>query len=494
MTPDANPLLGPIAGVRGFWLAAGLSLNGFGGAGGIGQALAGWITAGDPGLDIGPCRAWRFGPTYRDPGYTAALARETYADYYRLRYPYDADEAGRPRRLSPLHGRQQDAGAVFGTKAGWERADHYEPEIGWRRSGRDQRAFGYTEPPWFGRVVAEGRSVRERVGLIDLTSFGKLEVEGPGALGLLQGVCANDVDRPVGRVTYSQWLDARGGIVADVTVTRLAETRFRVVTGSASVTGDLAWLEAAVAAMDARVSLREVSDEWACIGLWGPMAREVLATVSDDDVTDVAIPPRTARIVRVAQAPVLASRISYAGELGWELTIDRGWAATVWDALVRAGVDRGIRPIGYRALDGLRMEKGYRAMGTDLTMLETPLEAGLGAFVRMDHGPFIGREALLEQLGREPRGPVRRLRTLVAGGEAYLPIYGGEAVRLGDEVVGRLRSVAHGPPVRGPIAYALGPATLSSGVGVTIDVFDGRLEATVSVDVLVDPAGERMRG
>ncbi len=242
MTPDANPLLGPLPGVGGFWIAAGLSLNGFGGGGGLGRALAAWMTSGDPGVDVGPYRAGRFGGPYRDPSFAAGLARETYSDYYRLRYPYDADLAGRPRRLSALHGRLQEAGAVFGTKAGWERADYHQPGEPWRRAGRDQAAWGWTKPPWFERVAAEALAVRERAGLIDLSSFGKIEIDGPGAVGLLQRVAANDVDRSVGSVTYSQFLDDRGGIVADVTISRLADDRFRVVTGAGSLAADLAWL------------------------------------------------------------------------------------------------------------------------------------------------------------------------------------------------------------------------------------------------------------
>ena len=343
MTPDANPLLGPLPGIRGFWVAAGLSLNGFGGGGGIGRAMAGWITTGDPGVDVGPYRAWRFGEVYRDPGFAAGLARETYSDYYRLRFPYDSDLAGRPRRLSALHGRLQEAGAVFGPKAGWERADHHEPGRSWRRAGRDQAGYGWTRPPWFEWVVAESLAVRERAGIIDLSSFGKIAVDGPAALGLLQRVSANDIDRPVGSVTYTQWCDERGGIVADVTVTRLGDDRFRVVTGAGYVASEVAWLQAH--ADDDVVAIRDVSGDLATIGLWGPHAREILSAASPDDVTDTAIRPRQVRPITVAGATVDAARISYAGELGWELTTDTAWAVAVWDAILGAGWAPGLRAV-----------------------------------------------------------------------------------------------------------------------------------------------------
>ena len=494
MTPDANPLLGPLPGARGFWLAAGLSLNGFGGGGGIGRALAGWITAGEPGVDIGPYRAWRFGEVHRDPTYAAALARETYADYYRLRYPHDADEAGRPRRPGPLHGRLQELGAVFGTKAGWERADHLEPGRAWRRSGRDQRAYGFTRPPWLERVEEEAVAVRERAGLIDLSSFGKISVAGPGALALLQRVAANDVDRPVGSVTYSQFLDERGGMVADVTITRLAEDRFRVVTGAGYLAGDLAWLRWHVADDDAAIELHDVSGDLACLGLWGPRARDVLAAATDDDVSDGAIPLRQARGIRIAGAPVQAVRISYAGELGWELYVDAAWAIQAWDRLAAAGRGVDLRPFGYRALDGLRMEKGYRYYSTDLTMLETPFEAGLGAFVALDKGPFVGRDALRARLEREPDGPSQRLRTVLVGGADYVPVYGGEAVRSGGRVVGRLRSVAYGSTVSRTIGYVYLPSRLEEGAQLLVDVFDEQVPAVIAADVMYDPRGFRMRG
>ena len=486
MTPDANPLLGPLPGVRGFWVAAGLSLNGFGGGGGIGRAMAGWITTGDPGVDIGPYRAWRFADTYRDPGFASGLARETYSDYYRLRYPYDADVAGRPRRLSALHGRLQEAGAVFGTKAGWERADYREPDGAWRRAGRDQAVYGWTRPPWFERVCAEASAVRERAGMVDVSSFGKIAVEGPGALGLLQRVSANDIDRPVGSVVYTQWCDERGGMVADVTVTRLADDRFRVVTGAGYLASEIAWLRTHA---DGDVTIRDVSGDFATIGLWGPQARDVVvaAGASAGDIGNDAIPVRRAGTVHVGPAPVHAARISYAGELGWELTTPIDWAVTVWDRIAAAGAE----PVGYRALDALRMEKGYRYYGTDLTMLDTPYEAGLGPFVRLDAGPFIGREALAEA---DAAGSGRRLRTLTIGGKDYEPIYGGEAVRRDGEVVGRLRSVAYGPTIERTIGYAYLPASTPEGTTLEIDVFDRRVEGVVAPDVLVDPRGERMRG
>lgn len=494
MTPDANPLLGPLPGVRGFWVAAGLSLNGFGGGGGIGRALAGWITAGDPGVDIGPFRAWRFGPVYRDPTFAAGLARETYSDYYRLRFPHDADLSGRPRILSALHGRHQELGAVYGTKAGWERADYYQPGRPWRRAGRDQAAYGWARPPWFGRVVEEARAVRERAGIIDLSSFGKIEVNGPGALTLLQWVAANDIDRPPGNVIYTQFCEERGGMVADVTVTRLAADRFRVVTGAGYLASEIAWLSTHHDPRHGAVLISDASRDLATIGLWGPRARDILAVACTDDVGDLALPMRQAREIRIGPAPVLASRISYAGELGWELTMDAAWTVTVWDRLRAAGEVFGLEPFGYRALDALRMEKGYRYFGTDLTMLESPFQAGLGAFVRLDKGPFVGREALQAARNAEPDGPATRLRTVVIGGRDYLPIYGGEAVRLDGEVIGRLRSAAYGPTVSSTIGSLYCSADLTEGTELQVDVLDQRIPAVVAADVLVDPRGERMRG
>jgi glycine cleavage system aminomethyltransferase T/glycine/D-amino acid oxidase-like deaminating enzyme len=498
MTPDSNPLLGPMPGVRGFWVAAGLSLNGFGGGGGIGRSIAGWITAGDPGVDIAPYRAWRFADTYRDPLFSAALARDAYADYYRLRFPYDTDTAARPRRLSALHSRLREAGVVFGTKAGWERADYVVPGSPSEQAGRSVRSEGWRRPGWFDRVGVEHRAVRERVGMIDLSSFGKIEVDGVGALDLLQRVCANDVDRAPGASIYTQFLDARGGIVADVTVTRLESERFRVLTGAGYLASDLGWIRASrdAAAGTGDPEIRDATDDWSVIGLWGPAARGVLAAASPSDVDDAAIPGRQARTIRIAEADVLATRLSYAGELGWELTVAPDWAVAVWDALVEAGrvTSNPVDVVGYRALESLRLEKGYRYYGAELTTRETPDEAGLGAFVRAAKGDFLGRDAVIAGRTAAPDGPARRLRTVTVGGSDWLPIYSGEAVRIDGEVVGRLRSAAFGYTVGRTIGTVYLDSTVAEGTPIAVDVFDELVAGEVAADVLYDPSGARMRG
>jgi len=479
VTPDANPLIGPIPGIRGLFVAAGLSLNGFGGAGGIGKAIAEWVTEGDTELDMTPYRAWRFGRNHADPAYAAELAQEAYKCYYLLRYPFDTDEWGRPRRTSALHGRQQDLGAVFGVKNGWERPDYFEPGLAWRRAGADQRRWGWSEPPFLGRLRAEHAAFRERAGIIDMTSFGKIEVTGPGALALLERVADNLIDRPVGRVVYTQFLNRRGGIVADLTVTRLGEDRFRVVTGAAYVDADLGWLRANVRDDDGTVEVRDVTDDLAVIGLWGPRAPDVLQAATEDDVSADAFPFMTARPIHVGNAPVFAQRITYVGELGWELYVEPGWAVQVWDRLMDAGRSFGIAPGGYRVLDSLRIERGYRYFGTDLTPLDTPYEAGLGFCVRLDKGEFIGRQALVDA---SERGPARRLRTLVVGGPEYLTLYGGEAVHAGGRVVGRVRSCAYGFTVRRNVAYASLPTEMDEGSVVDVEVFGRFAPGTIVAD------------
>ena len=473
MTPDSNPLVGPVPGVTGLYMAAGLSLNGFGGAGGIGRCLAELITGGDTDLDLYPYRPWRFGPVHRDFSYAAELSREAYKYYYYLRYPYDSDEWGRPKRTSALHTRMQDLGAVFGVKHGWERPDYFQPGKPWRRAGADQRGFGFTRPPYFDRLAEEHRAFRERVGIIDMSSFGKIELTGPDALPHLERVAGNLIDRPVGSVVYTQLLEKNGGIVADVTITRLSQERFQLVTGAGFVNSDLGWLRLQASGESPRVGIRETSDELSVIGLWGPDARDVMQRVTIGDVSDSAFPFMTAQPLRIANTNLLAQRVTYVGELGWELYVDPARAGQVWDRLLDAGRDFGITPGGYRVLDSLRMEKGYRYYGTDMGPLDTPFEAGLGFCVHRDKWPSIRREVS------------RRLRTLAVGAEEYVPIYGGEAVHGDGRVVGRLRSCAYGFTVRKNLAYSYLPVELKPGAQVDVEVFGQMVPAVVTQDAVL---------
>jgi glycine/D-amino acid oxidase-like deaminating enzyme/glycine cleavage system aminomethyltransferase T len=447
MTPDGNPLLGPMPGVRGFWTAAGLSLNGFGGAGGLGKALAELVTSGEAEVDVQPYRPWRFGGPYRDVPFAAAAGREVYKYYYRLRYPLDVSEAGRGKRLSPLDTRNEALGAVFGTKNGWERVDWYEPGSAARRAGEEQReAGGWVRPPWHDRLAVEHAAIRERAGIIDMTSFGKLELS---ELDVLEHVCGARIDRPAGSIAYTQLLDERGHVVGDVTVTRLADNRFRVVTGAGAVDSDRGLLEL----HGARVT--DVTDDWAVIGLWGPAVRGVLED----------FPFRTAKAIDVGGVRVLAQRMTYVGEYGYELYVRPDDAPRVWDFLMHTLQPE---PVGYQALDSLRIEKGYRYFGTDLTASDTPFDSGVGFAVAKDKWASLDRE------------PPTMLRTLLVGGEEYLTVYGGEAVHRGGEVVGRVRSAAYGFTVRRNVALAKLPSELGEGTEVEVDVMGELVPAVVA--------------
>jgi 4-methylaminobutanoate oxidase (formaldehyde-forming) len=468
MTPDAGPLVGAMPGVRGLYMAAGLSLNGFGGAGGIGRSIAELVTGGDPELDLYAYRPWRFGPVHSDARYVADLARETYKYYYLLRYPFDSDEWGRPKRTSALHSRMQDLGAVFGVKHGWERPDYFERGKAWRRAGPDQREFGFSRPQYFDRLAEEHRAFRERVGIIDMSSFGKVEITGRGALTLLERVAGNRIDRPVGSVIYTQLLEKDGGIAADVTITRLAADHFRLVTGAGYVNSDLGWLR--MQAGNDEVEMQESSDDLSVIGIWGPLAPQVLP--------DVSLPFMHAGEIQVDGIRAFAQRVTYVGELGWELYVDPALAGQVWDRLMRAGRDFAITPGGYRVLDSLRMEKGYRYYGIDMGLLDNPYEAGLGFCVEKMKWPGIDPHV------------TRRLRTLSVGSEDYVPIYGGEAVLSGAQVVGRLRSCGYGFTVRKNLAYSYLPVELKPGATVTVEVFGDMVPALVERDRVLEPSYE----
>ncbi|MBM3180694.1 MAG: FAD-dependent oxidoreductase [Chloroflexi bacterium] len=499
-TPDCQPLLGPMAGVRGFWMAAGMSLNGYGGAGGIGKLMAEWIIDGEAPMDVYAYRATRFGNYYSDPVYAAERTRECVKYYYRLRFPHDEHEWGRPHRVSPVHHRLLELGAVFGEKFGWERVNYFQPGKPSRRMGEDQRQFGWSKPPFFERVGEEHKATRERVALFDLTSFGKIEVKGKGALPLLQRLTDSDINKPVGSAIYTQFLNARGGIESDLTVTRLGEDYFWVITGSGFIANDLARIQMHVDEKDGEVSICDITQDYACLALWGPKARAVLEKITSDDVSNAAHPYLTTKLIRINGAKVYAQRVSYAGELGWELYIPNNKATMVWDMLIESGREFGLEVGGYKVLDSLRLEKGYRYFTADITPSETPYEAGLGFCVHLDKGDgsagspqvFIGHDALVKQ---KAEGVKRKLCTLVlTDGDDFTQIYGGEAVYHEGKVLTRVRSGGYGFTVKKNIMYTYLPTELAKqGNRFSVDLIEGRREAEVTASVLFDPKGERAR-
>ena len=489
-TPDCQPLLGPVAGARGMWMLAGISLNGYGGAGGMGKLLAEWILEGEAPMDVYAFRATRFGNYFTNPQYAAERTRESVKYYYAIRFPNDENEWARPHRVSPVYHRTQELGAVFGEKFGWERVLYFEPNGPWRRAGADQKEWGWTKPPYFKRVGEEHRATRERVTLFDLTSFGKIEVMGSDALTLLQRVSDSDMNKPVGSATYTQFLNTRGGVEADVTVTRIADEKFWVVTGSGFIANDLAWLHMKSQPED-DVTIRDITLEWACLALWGPKARQVLSQATEDEVTNEAFPYLTARYIIINGVRVWAQRVSYVGELGWEFYIPNNRALMVWDILREAGKDFEMEVGGYKVLDSLRLEKGYRYYTTDVTPLETPYEAGLGFCVHLDKGDFIGKEALIE---KKKNGFATKLCTMVLDGEEFTQIYGGEAVYHEGQVITRVRSGGYGYSLKKNILYAYLPLDLSkTGSRVEVELIEGKYAAEVASTVLYDPKGQKLR-
>src|SRR5712692_5320658 len=356
------------------------------------------------------------------------------------------------------------------------------PTSGAGRAGRAPCTTECRTAAWFELQAEEHRAFRERVGLIDMTSFGKVDLDGPGALPLLERVAGNLIDRPVGSVVYTQLLDRRGGMAGDVTITRLGPHRFRLVTGAGYVNSDLGFLLLERRAEDGPVDLRETTEALCVIGMWGPQARQVLEGMTDDDVSEEGFPFMQARAIQIEGFDVFAQRVTYVGELGWEFYVDPGVAVQVWDRLMATGRTFGIRPGGYRALDSLRMEKGYRYYGADLTLLDNPLEAGLGFCVRFDKDEFNGREVLL---AAKAAGIKRRLRTLLVGEREYVPIYGGEAVLREGKVISRLRSCGYGFTARRNLAYSYLPIDLKPGDNVAVEVFGQMVPAAVTTDAVV---------
>jgi 4-methylaminobutanoate oxidase (formaldehyde-forming) len=475
-TPDGEFCLGETE-VRGFFVAAGFCAHGLAGAGGIGKVMAEWVLAGEPSLDLWHMDVRRFGAHYRSPSYTLARTTEVYETYYDIKYPGHERSAGRPLRVSSAYGWHREHGAAFGEKSGWERVNHYEANAA--AGDEALRPRGWAGMHWSPAIGAEHLACRERAALFDESSFAKIEVGGPGAAAFLESLCDNRVARDVGQITYTQMLNRRGGIECDFTVTRVEEELFSIVTGTAFGNHNLSWIRRHA---PAGVRVADVTARWACFALWGPRSREILAPLTPDPLEFGYM---SMRDIAVGDVPVRALRVTFVGELGWELYCPTEYGAGLWRALWEAGREHGLVAAGYRAIDSLRLEKGYRVWAADITPDDTPLEAGLDFCVKRDKD-YAGRAAL------EERTVERRLRCLVLDDPRSVAL-GNEPVRIGGEIVGRVTSGGYGYSVERSIAYAYVPASVEVGTPVEIDVFGEWVPGVVAAEPLFDPKGMRVR-
>ena len=402
-TTDGFPVLGESPQVKGFWSAQAVWITH---AAGVGRAVAEWIVNGEPTLDLRECDIRRFYPHALSRRYVRARAAQQYREVYDIIHPRQQMDDPRNLRLTPFHVRQKELGAVFFENAGWERPQWYEANAGLLDALDVTGASrsGWAAREWSPTVAAEHAATRERVAMFDMTPFAKFELAGPGALAALQRLAANQMNKPVGAITYTSMLTPQGGIKCDLTVTRLGEERFMIVTGGAMGLHDLDWIRSHLPD-DGAVSVADVSSGRCCVGLWGPRARDLLSRIGESDVSNAGFPYMTAKPIMIAEVPALALRISYVGELGWEIYAPAEHGLRLWDILWEPGLPLGVIAAGGGAFDSLRLEKGYRLWGADIHTEYDPYEAGLGFAVRMQKGDFVGRDRLRE---RRAQGQTRK--------------------------------------------------------------------------------------
>lgn len=489
-TPDGEFILGEAPQLHGFWVACGFCAHGVSGAGGVGKVIAQWIVEGDPGLDMWHMDIWRFGSYASSRRYISTRVHEVYSTYYDISYPALERSSARKLRLSPLYHRLAELGAVFGEKAGWERPNWFTCNERLANGQGWSRPQGWAGRYWSSAIGAEHQATRERVALFDETSFSKLEVLGPGALAFLQYITDNQMDQPIGTVTYTQMLNVRGGIECDLTVTRLATDRFQIVTGTAFGSHDFAWMQSHVP-QDGSVYINDITSSRCCIGVWGPRARALMQQVSENDFSNDAFPYLTAQHVILGDIPALALRVTYVGELGWEIYAPMEYGLKLWDLLWEAGKPLSAVAAGYSAIESLRLEKGYRYWSTDIHAEYTPYEAGLGFAVKLKKGDFLGRTALAQS---KSEGLKRKLCCLTLDDPDAIPL-GGEPLLTGERVLGRVTSGGYGYTVQKSIAYGYLPVShATAGTQIEIQFFGKRYAATVMKEPLYDPTNAKIKG
>ena len=471
-TPDNEFCLGQ-TGVDGLFVAAGFCAHGIAGAGGVGRVMADWVLTGQAPEDLWHMDISRFGTQYRSPAHVLGRTLENYQTYYDIRYPGYERSATRPLRRSPAYSWHQAHGALFGEKGGWERVNYYRDNA--TRATGVQAPRGWAGQDFSPAVAAEHLACRATAALFDESSFAKIRISGPDALTFLNWLCDNQIDREVGTVVYTQMLNDRGGIEADVTVTRVEPDAFWMISGTAFGAHDRALLDRAARSSGDAVRIDDITGQYCCFALWGPRSADILAAICPDDLS---FPFLTSREITVGDVPVRALNSTYVGEPGYELYASAEYGATLWETIWAAGRSFDLMAGGYRAIESLRLEKGYRAWSSDLTSETTPLEAGLGFCVAWDKpGGFVGRDALLTT--RET-GPDRKLRGLLLDDPTAVPL-GGEPVRVDGIVAGRVTSAGYGYSLDASIAYAYLPRQAAAGTPVELDLFGDRITGRVLV-------------
>ncbi|MBI3453514.1 MAG: FAD-dependent oxidoreductase [Rhodospirillales bacterium] len=481
ISPDGEPIMGRAPELDNFFVACGFT-SGIAAAGGAGRAMAQWIVHGEPEFDLWAFDLRRFGTHHAGLRYLYERCVESYHRYYLIHWPAEETAAGRGGRRSPLYQILNERGAVFGARFGWERANWFAP------AGVEAKDTLSLEgrPNWFAHVGREHKAVREGVALFDQSSFSKFEISGSGAFDALQRLAANDLHKPPGALTYTQLCNERGGIEADLTIARLDEDRFYLCTGSGFGVRDSHWIESHLP-RDRSVALRDVTSARAVVNICGPLARKVLEKATDDDVSHAAFPFMQARELRIGYAPVLALRVTYVGELGWELHIPTEYALHVYESLWAAGQEFGIVNAGYRAIESCRLEKRYLYWGADITPDYNPYEAGLGFCVALDKGDFIGARALARI---KRAGPDRKLCVFTL--EKPVPVYGSEAILRAGKILGVTTSGGYGHTIGKSIVFGYLPTEEAGHADYEIEAFSECIPATRLARAPYDPERKRI--
>ncbi|MFF1359292.1 FAD-dependent oxidoreductase [Streptomyces sp. NPDC058297] len=488
-TPDGMPVLGEYRALRGFWLAEAVWVTH---SAGVAKAVAEWMVDGRPSVDVHECDLTRFEDAQRSPAYVHDRGAQQFVEVYDVLHPLQPAEQPRPLRVSPFHARQEQLGAYFLEGGGWERPHWYEANAD-LPTGELPERDAWSARYWSPIAAAEAKATREKVALYDMTPLRRLEVTGPGALDFLQRMTSNNLAKKPGAVTYTLLLNEAGGIRSDLTVARLAPDLFQI---GANSPADLDWLtrhapgggtSRSSEAESGGVQIRDITSGTCCIGVWGPLARDLVQPLTRDDFSHEGFGYFRAKQTYLGHVPVTAMRLSYVGELGWELYTTADLGLRLWDTLWEAGREHGVVAAGRSAFNSLRLEKGYRSWGHDMTEEHDPYEAGVGFAVRMDRGDFLGKAAL-ERKGEQP---ARRLTPLLLDDPAAV-VLGKEPVHVEGVPAGYVTSASYGYTLGRCVAYAWLPP-LATGTGVHIEFFGEKVSATVAEEPLFDPEMSRIR-